>query len=124
MATPDEFVVAYHDELTTVQLPGRVDVSNARNFVDVLQRELDSEPWELILDFAQTQAIDSTALGAMIQVFKTLKAQGGHLSLCNVGSGVRRVLAITRVDRVFPIYDDLPAALAGGIRHLNLDGKQ
>lgn len=120
----EEFAVAYRDELTIVALPSRVDVSNARNFVDVLQRELDAEHWELVLDFAQTQAIDSTALGAMIQVFKTLKNQGGHLCLCNVGSGVRRVLAITRVDRVFPIYDGLEAALAASTRHLNRDGHQ
>lgn len=124
MTSIEDFLVAYHDALTVVQLPNRVDVSNARSFVDVLQSELDSEHWELILDLAQTQAIDSTALGAMIQVFKTLKAQGGHLYLCNVGSGVRRVLAITRVDRVFPIYDDLPAALTASTRHLNLAGKQ
>jgi len=124
MAIVEEFFVGQRDALTIVALPNRVDVSNTRSFVDILQRELDSEHWLLIFDFEQTQAIDSTALGAMVQVFKTLRTQGGHLSLCNVGSGVRRVLAITRVDRVFPIYDDLDAAVLATGRHPNPSGNQ
>lgn len=124
MAILEDFVVAQRDELTIVALPSRVDVSNTRSFVDVLQRELDAEHWLLILNFQQTQAIDSTALGAMVQVFKTLRTQGGRLSLCNVGNGVRRVLAITRVDRVFPIHDDLDAAILATGRHSNPSSKQ
>lgn len=106
-----EFIVDYRDGLVAVQLPHRVDVTNTRSFVDALQRELDCERIQIILNFEQTQAIDSTALGAIVQVFKTLKSRDGNLSLCNVGSGVRRVLAITRVDKVFPIYDDIHAAV-------------
>lgn len=106
-----EFEVSLLDGIVALQLPGRVDVSNARGFVDTLQSELDKDRIVVVLNFEKTEAIDSTALGAIVQVFKTLRARDGSLSLCNVGSGVRRVLAITRVDRVFPIYDTLPAAL-------------
>ena len=105
-----EFEVDYRDGLLTVHLPHRVDVTNTRSFVDALQREVDADRLRILLNLEETQAIDSTALGAIVQVFKTLKSRDGSLSLCNVGSGVRRVLAITRVDRVFPIYDDLDAA--------------
>ncbi len=105
-----DFHVDYQDGLVAVRLPSRVDVTNTRAFVDALQRELDADRIRIILDLEQTQAIDSTALGAIVQVFKTLKNRDGTLSLCNVGGGVRRVLAITRVDRVFPIYDDLSSA--------------
>ena len=63
-----------------------------------------------VLDFKNTQAIDSTALGAIVQVFKTLRSRDGSLHFCEVGTGVKRVFAITRVDRVFPIHDTLDQA--------------
>ena len=105
------FDVEYHDEIVAVALPGRVDVSNTRGFIDVVQAEVDKERIHFVLDFEKTEAIDSTALGAIVQVYKTLRTRSGSLRLCAVGSGVRRVLAITRVDRVFPIDDTLSEAL-------------
>ena len=106
-----EFHVDHQDGLVAVRLPHRVDVTNTRLFVEALQKELDADHLRIVLNLEATQAIDSTALGAIVQVFKTLKSRQGTLSLCNVGSGVRRVLAITRIDRVFPIYENLDAAM-------------
>ncbi len=107
-----EFRIDYQDGVVAVHLPARVDVSNTRGFVDAVQKELDNEHLSIVLNFEATQAIDSTALGAIVQVFKTLRGRDGSLRLCSVGTGVRRVLAITRVDRVFPIHADLDEAYA------------
>lgn len=106
------FSVDYQDGIVAVHLPSRVDVSNTRDFVEAVQKELDDAHLRIVLDFKETQAIDSTALGAIVQVFKTLRSKEGSLRLCEVGSGVRRVLAITRVDRVFPIHATLDDARA------------
>lgn len=118
MEATGDFTVDYADGLVTVGLPHRIDVSNTRSFVDALQQELDADRLEIILNFEHTETIDSTALGAIVQVFKTLKSREGHLSLCSVGSGVRRVLAITRVDRVFSIYEDLDQARDAGAQRV------
>jgi anti-sigma B factor antagonist len=107
-----DFVVDYRDGLVAVRLPHRVDVTNTKSFVEALQKQLDEDHLRIVLNFESTEAIDSTALGAIVQVFKTLRSREGTLSLCSVGSGVRRVLAITRVDRVFPIYENIGAACA------------
>ena len=96
---------------TRIRLPERVDVSNARAFVDLVRLELGSGHRWIVVDFAHTQAIDSTALGALIQVHKSLLSNDGVLRLAAVGDGVRRVLAITRVDRVFSIFDSAEAAI-------------
>lgn len=64
----------------------------------------------VVLDFSKTQAMDSTALGALVQVFKALKAEGGELCLACVGDAVARVLSITRLDHVFKVYGSVEAA--------------
>lgn len=106
-----EFPVSQHGTVVAMGLPIRVDVSNTKGFIDCMQTQLDADKLDIVLDFEQTQAIDSTALGAIVQVFKALKAREGRLRLCAVGSGVRRVLAITRVDHVLSIFDTLDEAL-------------
>lgn len=94
-----------------IALPARVDVTNARAFVDAIQAEIDAGHVHVVLDFAETEAIDSTALGALIQTYKVIHQQAGEIRLTRVGDGVRRVLAITRIDRVFSIFDTLEEAV-------------
>lgn len=95
-----------------MSLPARVDVSVAREMLEVLEDAVSNADHNLVLDFSKTQAIDSTALGAIVHALKKCRSEAGDLVLSGVGDGVRRVLAITRLDRVMALYDssDLAAA--------------
>lgn len=97
---------------TIVHLPARVDVTNAREFVDAIQVLVHQEEKRIIIDCSQTETIDSTALGALIQLHKAIRAYAGVLQLAAVGDGVRRVLAITRIDRIFELFPTAEEALA------------
>lgn len=94
-----------------VRLPARLDVSTAKPLVEAVRSSIAEGHHHYVLDFAGTETIDSTALGAIIQLYKTVKTHDGDLRLACVGDGVRRVLAITRVDRVFSITATVDEAL-------------
>lgn len=88
-------------------MPRRVDVTNAQALVDAVRGE---KALLIVLDFSSTEAIDSTALGAIVQIFKVLRSEQRELRLASVSDPVRRVFAITRLDRVFDIFDSAEAA--------------
>jgi anti-sigma B factor antagonist len=48
--------------------------------------------------------MDSSGLGAMVSVLKTLGGAGA-LTVCNVKGGVLSLLKLTRMDKVFTIAD-------------------
>lgn len=112
------FASARKGNALVVGLPVRVDVSVAREMLEILERSIANTDYNLVLDLSQTQAIDSTALGAIVHVLKRCRAEAGDLVLAGVGDGVRRVLAITRLDRVMALYETSEEAaarfLAGG----------
>lgn len=93
-------------------LPERVDAYNTRDFVGPIREAIDTGARCVVLDLSRTQSMDSTALGALVQILKALRAEGGELRLAEVGDAVSRVLSITRLDQVFSIFRTLEAARA------------
>lgn len=65
----------------------------------------------LIVDLGPVRFIDSSGLGALISALKVLRAHDGDLVLANVPKPVQSVLEITRLLRVFEIYDTTEEAL-------------
>lgn len=64
----------------------------------------------VLLDMADTQYIDSSAIGWLIGSSKQLKDGGGTLVVYGIQPGVRQVLDLLKVGRVVPLVEDEEAA--------------
>lgn len=112
--------------LVVVFLISRLDASLASEFNEMITELLNREQSHFVLDLANVDFIDSTALGLIIHWLKKVKAMDqGELQqpkrgfvLCGVGVKVRSLLQLTRMDRVFSIYPTQEEA----VRDM-LDGK-
>jgi STAS domain len=62
---------------------------------------------------------DSTALAALVQANRHAESAGVEIRLVMDGGAVRRIFKLTSVDRVFRMFDDIPAAVSapGGPAH-------
>ncbi|QDT36537.1 STAS domain-containing protein [Stratiformator vulcanicus] len=68
---------------------------------------------KIILDFANVEYLSSAALGKLITLDKKVKSAKGKLRLCNIRPDIYEVFAITRLNKLFSMYDDQEKALAG-----------
>jgi anti-sigma B factor antagonist len=59
----------------------------------------------LILNLAEVEFIDSSGLGALVSTLKTLGGQG-DLVICGVQKPLLVLFELTRLDRVFRLYND------------------
>jgi anti-anti-sigma factor len=67
----------------------------------------------LAIDFSGVSTLDSSCLGPLLQKLRDVHDHGGRLVLCCVESaGLREIFALTRFDKVFPIYPTRAEALA------------
>jgi stage II sporulation protein AA (anti-sigma F factor antagonist) len=57
----------------------------------------------VILDFHRTDYYGSTALGFFLRIWKRISGHGGRLAFCNVSQHERDILAVTRLDGLWPI---------------------
>ena len=66
----------------------------------------------VILDFRRIEFMSSAMLGKLVQIHKRCKEYKVKLKLCNISAEIRKVFKITKLDKLFEIYDDEDAARA------------
>ena len=66
----------------------------------------------VLLDLAWIKHIDSGALGELVSSHVTLDEKGGALKLMHLTESVEQLMAITKLDTIFEVYEDEPEALA------------
>lgn len=72
-----------------------------------------ARPFHVVLDCAELTALDSAGLGAIVQVYKKVRELGGNLYIASVPDGyARNIFAITRLDTVLDLFDDVESAVA------------
>ena len=65
----------------------------------------------VLLDMTAVTDIDAHGLGALVSSLTTIERHGGQMALIAPSGRIRRLLAITRLDTVFAIYDSEAQAL-------------
>ncbi|MGH9291387.1 MAG: STAS domain-containing protein [Acidimicrobiales bacterium] len=93
---------------------GEIDVSTAPELRDRLLRTAHDGHSTVVVDLSEVTFLDSTALGVLVSGLKRFRAAGGDLRLVVTGRSVSKVLEITGLVEVFPIFETVPAALSAG----------
>ena len=71
----------------------------------------------ILLDVSEVSFVDSTGLGSLVSLLKSLEPQT-ELAVAGVQPNVRRLFAMTKLDKVFTLYDTVGEAerAFGGVR--------
>ncbi|MBA7682071.1 hypothetical protein ES703_90417 [subsurface metagenome] len=64
----------------------------------------------LILDFCNVRFLSSAVLGLLIRISKRIYERAGQLRLCNIDPRIHEIFKITRLTKVFDIYQDVESA--------------
>jgi len=66
----------------------------------------------VVLDLGDLDFVESSGLGGVIAAYLKCRKRGGEFRIAAPQPNIRRVLKITRLDQLFPIFDTVEAALA------------
>ena len=100
-----------HDSVTVVTLPGEVDLVSIAAVRDDLFSSLNRGSVHLVVDARATTFLDSTGINALVRVRERAERMGGSIHLVTASPPVRRVLALTQLDRVVAVVTTMSAAL-------------
>jgi anti-anti-sigma factor len=103
--SPIEFTVTQNETTHLVKLPAMLTVVESVAFRAKCRELIEANPdmTKLILDFAQTMFIDSSAIGALVMCLKATKSQQIDLILWSVRPEILEILALADLDRQFTI---------------------
>ncbi len=89
------------DNRWNVTLTGEVDIFNSAELKKTLTDLLAQQDGHLYLFCEQLNYIDSTALGALVAVMKTVKTGGREMHLVGIKPNLMKLFRITNLDTVF-----------------------
>lgn len=82
---------------------GELNAANAGGFRDDIRAALQKDTTTIDIDLSVTTFVDSSGLGALIALQKTMTDRGGVVRIVNPRANVLQILELTRLHRVFEI---------------------
>jgi len=90
-----------------LRLAGRLGIETVPAFLAAARAETAAT---LILDMGDLEYIDSSGVGALLQVHVSMAKSNRQLVLASVPEKVRLVLEIARLQSIFPMYSSVAIA--------------
>ena len=98
-------------QLAVIALSGGLDAKEAPAVKKALQTLLAEGALRLVVDMEAVSFIDSSGLAALVSTLLAARKSEADVALCGLTPAVRSVLELTRLHRVFTVYEDATAAI-------------
>ncbi|MEK7729212.1 MAG: STAS domain-containing protein [candidate division KSB1 bacterium] len=79
---------------------------------DKLHELIDQNKTRIVVDLGNVDWMNSSGLGVLIQALNTMRNNGGDIKLANVTERIKSLLMITKLTRIFEIFDTVEDAVA------------
>jgi anti-sigma B factor antagonist len=89
----------------------RLDAHNSDELKIEINRLFESGTKELLVDLKEVRFIDSSGLGVLVSGYKNAATHQGSIKLCSLQTQVKSMFELTRLHRVFDIYQTMDEAL-------------
>lgn len=104
------------DIIIVKALESRIDAKIAQEFKEKMIQVVDEGNKKIILNLSEVDFIDSSGLGVIISILKRLnknssKDDTNEFVLCGTQQAVKTILSLTRMDRIFQIFENEEKAL-------------
>jgi anti-sigma B factor antagonist len=94
-----------------VTMPAEIDLINAGSLADQLSDVASQSPDAVTVDLTGTTFCDSAGIRALTRAHERAAASGAELRLAIGDSPVRRILQLTGLDQILPVYHDVRQSL-------------
>lgn len=89
----------------------RLDAHNSEDLKAEMNRLFEGGTKDILIDLKEVRFIDSSGLGVLVSGFKNASTRQGSLKLCGLQAQVRSMFELTRLHRVFDIFQTVDEAL-------------
>ena len=100
------------DGILVAMAEGRVDGANAQEFQGELTDAIEPSDRAVILDLGGITYISSAGLRVILLTARALRRQNAELAVCSLSDSIREVFEISGFDKIIPVQDSRPDAIA------------
>jgi anti-sigma B factor antagonist len=106
------FEITEVDGVAVVSAPEEIDITNAPILRSALLTAVAGHGM-VIADLSGTEFCDSSGLNVLVRALHKAQEDGGEVRLIAAGPAVLRILSVTGIGAIFPVYKSVAAAIAG-----------
>jgi len=97
--------------VTVKQLPQALNLARVRTFMREIDALLKQDRPRIVFDFSQVRQLDSAGAEMLLQCLEHVMKRDGDIKLAAVPPASEVILELTRVDRLFEIFDSVDDAV-------------
>lgn len=101
------------DKATVFDVTGDIDLANSPAVRKALLREVkDKRTPRVVMNLSKVRYIDSSGVASLVEGLKASRDVGSRFILIGLSTSAREVLQLSRLLKIFEIYDNEEQALA------------
>jgi anti-sigma B factor antagonist len=94
------FNLSTHEDSAVLSIGGELDALSVLDLRPVINQIGEDQPSKVLIDLSHLRLIDSSGVGAIVALFKRVKAYEGSLAVVGVQDQPLAILRLLRLDRV------------------------
>jgi len=104
--------VSKQENVVIVAVSGDVDAQSAPQLDDCLSELVGQGEQNYVIDLSAVPFMDSSGMATLVKLFKRIRIGHGDVKLAGLRTEILNIFQITRLDRVFDIFDSQSEAIA------------
>ena len=98
-----EYRTSKHGDTATLRIVGELDALSVPEIRAELDRLVSDGDRQVLVDLSGLHLIDSSGVGALVSLFKRIRAEGRQFSVTGVHGQPMQIFEVLRLDHVFQI---------------------
>ena len=94
-----------------ITLAGEIDLQTSPKARELILKTLKNKQ-HVLVEMAAVEYIDSSGIASLVEGFQDAKNRKLHFGLVNISTATQQVLALARLDTIFPIFYSVSDGLA------------
>ncbi len=108
----NEMHFEYIGDTLKVIIKGDLDNHNVSVMRAEIDQEIEKHPIKnIIFDLSELEFMDSSGVGLIVGRYKRIKAFSGNVYIAGAKPAVKRVIDVSGLNKIIPIYDSADVAL-------------
>jgi anti-sigma B factor antagonist len=99
------------NQIGILRLTGRLDAASVNTIKENVNSLIGKKIKSIVIDMDEVDFIDSSGLGSLVSCLRVVNKEDGDIRLCSLQDQIRTLIELTRLHRVFQIFDDSDAAV-------------
>lgn len=100
------------DGILICNINGDIDINSSPDIRKIFSELTAKQEKKIIIDLSEVSYIDSSGLATLVEVLKKVKGYDGRLKLSNLADKVKGLFEITKLEKIFQIYDTVEGAIS------------